>query len=281
MAHCGGVLRRQLRADDVTLRFHADCAFHIGAQHLRTGLPCQDYAVANALGDRAYAVVSDGCSSGGRTDVGARLIALGAAKALREEYRIDPTHIALEAARTFDLVKNDMLATCLSLSVGPDGVKMLVQGDGVTASMDSDGRVLMRRMDWSLNMPCYPIYSDDQYAQFIAAQGGSEAEAFHVQLCLNDDKEGVTIHRRVDKSVGGYLYGFDVLPRTVAIFSDGVTQVDGMEWQDVVCELMSFKSVEGDFVKRRLNRFLRDAEKRGRGPIDDIAMAAIVVEEVP
>ena len=28
------------------MRFSADCSFHIGAQHLRSGLPCEDYALA-------------------------------------------------------------------------------------------------------------------------------------------------------------------------------------------------------------------------------------------
>jgi hypothetical protein len=64
----------------------------------------------------------------------------------------------------------------------------------------------------------------------------------------------------------------------VAVFSDGVTQVDGMDWRDVVAELMNFKSIEGDFVKRRMNRFLKDCRAHGKGPIDDISMACIHID---
>ena len=97
------------------MRFHADCSFHIGAQHLRLGLPNQDYALAGNLDDRAYVVVSDGCSSGGRTDIGARLVSLAAARALREQYEVDPLHFVL-ASRPFDLRPEDWWATCLTVS---------------------------------------------------------------------------------------------------------------------------------------------------------------------
>lgn len=257
------------------MRFHADCSFHIGAQHLRTGTCCQDYAVAGALSDRAYVVVSDGCSSGGRTDVGARLVGLAAARALRERYDIDPLHYVL-AARPFDLELNDLLATCLTISVTPEETIIRVQGDGVVAIAKPNGALCMIRMDWAQNMPCYPAYADDGYVKFIAAQGGTEAMAFRIET---DTDNVSTVHRdTVAKNLDGHTITVCHPVAAVAVFSDGVTQVDGIPWQDAVRNLMAFKSVEGDFVKRRMNRFLRDAEKIGRGPIDDIAMAAIVIE---
>ena len=123
-------------------KIHADCAFHIGSQHLRNGLPCQDYAIAGDLPDRAYAVVSDGCSSGGRTDVGARLISLAAAKAFRSQ-NIDIGHFVYgidSASAFFDLNQSDMLATLLSMSVTQDEVFIRVQGDGVVSGCESFDR---------------------------------------------------------------------------------------------------------------------------------------------
>ena len=66
----------------------------------------------------------------------------------------------------------------------------------------------------------------------------------------------------------------------VSAVSNGVTQVDGMDWRDVVAELLSFKSTEGDFVKRRMNRFLKDCQKHGKGPIDDIAIGDRKVKDL-
>ena len=137
----------------------------------------------------------------------------------------------------------------------------------------------MFRMDWAHNMPCYPAYADDCFSQFIVAQGGPSAKAFRIETVA--DTGTFIDHKRVIDVVDGYRICCEMPFRAVAIFSDGVTQIDGIPWQDAVRDLMAFKSVEGDFVKRRMNRFLRDAEKIGRGPIDDIAMAAIVVEDGP
>ncbi|MBR1034034.1 hypothetical protein, partial [Bradyrhizobium liaoningense] len=74
----------------------------------------------------------------------------------------------------------------------------------------------------------------------------------------------------IDHDVRGYSH--------IAVFSDGVTQVDGMDWRDVVTALMSFKSTGGAFVKRRMLRFLKDCQAHGKGPIDDIAMACIHID---
>lgn len=256
-------------------RIHSDCAFHIGSQHLRNGLPCQDYAIAGDLPDRAYAVVSDGCSSGGKTDVGARLISLAAAKAIRNKTGgID----LFDSMSIFDLKQSDMLATCLYMEATQDEVFVEVFGDGVVALLEPTGSICMFRLDWSKNMPCYLCYEEDDFAGFIAAHGGPDEKAFHIETYEGGFFSTQSI--AVKDGINGHSFNITGRPlKAVAIFSDGITQVDGIPWQNAVTQLMSFKSTTGDFVKRRMNRFLRDAEKVGRGPIDDIAMAAIVIED--
>jgi Protein phosphatase 2C len=262
------------------MKIHADCAFHIGSQHLRNGLPCQDYAIAGDLPDRAYAVVSDGCSSGGRTDVGARLISLAATKIMRDKnLNINHFICGIDSTINFlDINQNDMLATLLSMRVTTSDVFIKVQGDGVVVLLEPTGSLCMFRLDWSKNMPCYPIYEEDNFAGFIEAQGGPDVKAFHIETY----EGGFFSTKSISVKDGIHGYSFTITGRplkAVAIFSDGVTQIDGIPWQNAVSQLMSFKSTEGNFVKRRMNRFLKDAEKVGRGPIDDIAMAAIVIED--
>ncbi|MDO8754959.1 MAG: hypothetical protein Q7J80_13765, partial [Anaerolineales bacterium] len=67
----------------------------------------------------------------------------------------------------------------------------------------------------------------------------------------------------------------------VAVFSDGATQVDELDWKDVVVQSMAFKTAEGEFAKRRMSRLIQDSQKTGRGPIDDISYAVtrIIHEE--
>lgn len=251
------------------MRFSADCSFHIGAQHLRSGMPCQDYAVSLTYKDMdsAVVVVSDGCSSGGKTDVGARITALSW------------LHVAspFVVGRQLGLKVDDLLATRLTIQASPPGAFVRVCGDGVVAEVDRDGHLRMWRMDWVNNMPCYPAYADDDFESFIAAHGGNE-NAFHIQRWAD---VGVGLHQEASLTKGtspdflklGHIIRTPAERlRAIAIFSDGVTQVEGMPWQEVVADLMNFRSTAGDFVKRRMNKFLKDHR-----PVDDIAMAAILV----
>ena len=65
----------------------------------------------------------------------------------------------------------------------------------------------------------------------------------------------------------------------IAVFSDGVSQVDGMTWKEVVLDFLAMKNTNGDFVKRRLIRGIRDMKTKGKGPIDDVSAAMIYLEE--
>jgi hypothetical protein len=108
------------------MRLYTDDYFHIGAAHLGSGLPCQDYALSRSTGDMAYAIVSDGCSTGGRTDSGARVVAHTAEVAIRDDWlrnrRPEPFSIPemtmhqkvlmQNAKQNLGLLPQDLLATC-------------------------------------------------------------------------------------------------------------------------------------------------------------------------
>jgi len=273
------------------MKFKADHAFHIGSQHLRGGLPCQDYAISDTRPDSVLGILADGCSSGGRTDVGARIIAHTTARVLKRDVAIlnDNVvdiachHLDVAAMQSLGLTPSDMLATCSYVAVYPDmsdGIARIV-GDGVLASIDLTGDLIMMRRDWAHNMPAYRIYRQDDYAGFIAAHG--DENAFTV-VDTTHARIGGTVHTATSEAtlknaIGGVRHSIELQrKRVIAVFSDGVTQVDGMDWRDVVAELMSFKSTEGEFVKRRMNRFLKDCLTCGKGPIDDISMAAIHID---
>ena len=66
----------------------------------------------------------------------------------------------------------------------------------------------------------------------------------------------------------------------LAVFSDGVTQIDGLDWKDAVVQLLAFKTTEGEFAKRRMIRLIKDAQAKGKGPVDDIAYAVVrIIQE--
>jgi hypothetical protein len=268
------------------MQFSADCSFHIGAQHLRSGLPCQDHAVCGSADWGTFAIVSDGCSSGGRTDIGSRLMTLGIAQTMRSRPPLSP----FEAMEGLGLEVSDLLATSVAAQVNGNGAEGLIRikGDGVGAFVLADGSLQIFKADWAGNMPWYPAYVLRGREDFIAAHA-QHADAFSVEKWVSapGDSSSLRWDETTSMSAASFPYedGWEaqvVAPlRAVAVFSDGVCQVDGMSWQRVVLELLAFRSTAGDFVKRRVNRFLRDAEKIGRGPIDDISMACILIDQEP
>jgi len=280
------------------MELRVDHSFHIGEQHLRTGKPCQDFAQSGIMTDTiAYIVVSDGCSSGGQTDIGARLLTLATERALKENVRGESDSVwsflyardtYAEAYRSMlQLQTKDMLATNMFAVSYGDSVLVHVTGDGVVALQYEDGLQLYR-FDWEQNMPYYPAYRlGKNQAEYRAAQADfetpltmrssslfagydSETPTLIDTFSIDEGMDGVTLSRSdtPDGSSPGRLLA-------VGLFSDGVEQVDQFETTEVIQALMSFKSTNGQFATRRMNRFLQEAHKRGRGPLDDIAMAVV------
>lgn len=264
------------------MRFSTDSAFHIGAQHLRSGMPCQDYAASGVLdtGGRAYAVVSDGCSSGQRTDIGARVIAVDFINGLSggQDGVTDISGIAF----SMKLYPADLYATRLSVVVTNKSFAAKVAGDGVLALAHVDGSIQMFKYEWANNMPWYPIYDlVGQREDFIAAHKSDEA--FRVESWIKKDgdlSKFIDVGVPAKDSARDHCLEFKWITgiAAAAVFSDGVFQIDGMEWQDVVSRLMAFKTTEGEFVKRRMIRFLHDLEKDGKRAMDDLSVAAILIQ---
>ncbi|MDP3645963.1 MAG: protein phosphatase 2C domain-containing protein [bacterium] len=278
------------------MKFHTDDHFVIGADHVSQGKPCQDYALSGLHGDMAYAVVSDGCSSGGLTDVGSRLMSLSTVAAMRElwstagrmqndaaeEIDLRQRIILGGVKETLRITRNDMLATCAFIYMTPQGGIIHLRGDGVLAIVGRDGHIGLYRFDWANNRPFYPAYIDDNYQSFIKAHGADvsvKALTSEVWVMRPDEEHVATLTHSIEDGIKGITLKISVNDLAyVAVFTDGVTQVDGMDWKRSTADLLAFKSIEGVFAKRRMNAFIKSSQKIGRGPLDDIAMAVVRVE---
>ena len=159
------------------IKLHTDDYFRIGATHLKTGKPCQDYAFSEVYNGAVFAGISDGCSSGRNTDVGSRILLLGTAALVKEHWtRVReiteeccvPDEITLRqkvilaaTRETLDLTTEDMLSTCLYIYVANNYGFVHIQGDGVVAMKDRSGRIVMRKYEWRNNTPFYPAYTNE------------------------------------------------------------------------------------------------------------------------
>lgn len=275
------------------MKFTTDSHFLIGHAHFNAGKPCQDYALSGIHQDAAYAVVADGCSTGGLTDVGSRILALATVRALRSwtdfPNSFGPGEVSMarrdgvsQARFTLGLDRSDMLATCIYAYFTPKGGFIHLEGDGVIAIMYRNGEIKMSRYDWMDNTPYYPAYLGNLDGFIQAHKGDLQAKRL--------TKENWIVSNGTFEDIGGQeftlsegLQGIteEISSDTcaeieyVAIFTDGITQIAELEWKEAVVEALAFKSTEGEFAKRRLNRMLKDVHKKGHGPIDDISFAVI------
>jgi hypothetical protein len=284
-----------------------DHTFHIGEQHVRTGKPCQDYTLSGTIGDTlAYAIVSDGCSSGGLTDIGARLMVLATKRAILDvlsQGTIPGDGAAVRAINTvrdgilrqyqteLGLEVSDLLATCLWAVATPEVVVAHIVGDGVVAIQYEEDLVL-HSFTWAKNMPYYPAYAfDDSAERFKTAQSESDTPLTYIEegtspTGMGDVPNGALEELTVEEGMDGLIIAREHSDENetpgkitaIALFSDGVTQVDKLSMPETVKQLTAFKSKSGQFGTRRMNRFLTDVKKSGRGPLDDIAYAVITLD---
>jgi hypothetical protein len=282
--------------------YEVDSHYLIGIRHINSGKPCQDHALSGLLdGGAAFAIAADGCSSGRHTDMGARLMTFATARAIRAQWTMTqksvgdqtPDEIAFYQRVGIDGVKTtlglnlqDLLATCVYAFVSPEGGFIHVQGDGVFAYKLRSGEIVMSRFDWQNNAPCYPAYAADNYASYINAQGGKvDVLALTPENWQLSPKGDLTELRQEKISLGNGIRGITkrftakelAEIEYIAVFSDGVTQIENLEWQKAVSQLLAFKTTAGEFATRRLIRAVKDAEQLGKGPIDDIAYAVIKI----
>ncbi|ALG66550.1 protein phosphatase 2C domain-containing protein [Beggiatoa leptomitoformis] len=258
---------------------HYDSFFTIGKTHTI----CEDYAIQ---GDTPYPflIVCDGCSSSAHSDVGARVLSL-VAKALIEtqlDNLIDNyqlfgqrlIHNAAAIVHKLAMPLSVLDATTLIALQLAQKIRVYVYGDGVILLKDRQGNVNYIEIEFTHNAPYYLSYWLTPTRQQEYASHDSHP------LIINDS-------RAPQKAIVPYnkqlIFDFSLTDyQTVAIASDGIGQcynfADGIRISvaDIAEQLLAFKQIEGDFVKRRVKRALEQLAKQGVYAADDLTLAAFV-----
>lgn len=251
-----------------------DAMFTIGSTHT----VCEDYAIAWPDGG----VVSDGCSGSSHTDVGARLLCWDAKRQLASSVLLDLPSEPLAACKQLGIPIISLLAT--TMSVTDDDSKFIVQvsGDGVVAARRRDGSVYIIQIDYASNAPFYAAYK-------------LMGDMIHIDSC--DTERRLTIF---DTQVGDDPVHHEVQPQAkedpylvltfekddydlVAVFSDGVEsfrrrvedRTEQMHFRDVVVKCLQVQRPHGQFMQRRIHRFLREVTSEGWFHYDDLSVAAL------
>jgi hypothetical protein len=280
---------------------NTDSHFVIGMNHVNQNSPCQDHALSGMIGDALFAVVSDGCSSGRHTDIGARVITCAAVTSIKECAAVIPIKDLPESihqlifeksqniASVIGLENQDLLATCVYAVVTPDGGFVHILGDGHVVLKFKDGTIRFISANWQNNTPYYP--ADRRKKDFIVEH--TKTEMGNNSLCINtitttaDATGEEKILVPIEAAVKGYVIPLTIHEienlEAVVVASDGFESfkkegliVDSVH---IAKPLTAFKNWEGEFVKRRLSMGLRTLAKELTFPGDDVAMAAIHITD--
>lgn len=269
--------------------WRADAHFRTGSSHDAEGSPCQDYALADN-GPLPFAVVSDGCSTSGRTDIGARLWCLAAERvhcfaADAEDYLNFMVPKVSGFRDVLGLVRADLDATVgVIFALRDKTVRTILFGDGIiVAKLNSRLEIVV--VEWAGNMPGYPSYAMTfaDRTQFLCQ---SESLADDGDACCSIARKTAWADGETDTgtallSARDGLRGIEIDwpadTEIAAIITDGIGQISGIDLHTAVADLMSFGAArEGAFAKRRLNAAIKRWAKDGHRPVDDISIAALV-----
>lgn len=279
----------------------SDGAFLTGQRHFLQALPGQDYALAGQSQGLAWGVVSDGCSSSGHTDVGARLWAhAGAAVLQRHGLGIVPevsrfAQLALQEASPLleRFAYDDGFAT-LGL-VASDGRRAgaALFGDGVLMALQRDGTLVFWGLSYAQSLPRYLNYERQARAlsmwekavgpdclrvvrnEYRLDSGARDADGSTMPELLNVRQVSVDGTR-----VPGFTVMFDDLSNLQALFvcTDGATSSPGANSNANLLALAGLEPGDEGFLKRHLSGMQRRWQQNpALAPEDDMGVAAVWV----
>lgn len=258
-----------------------DAAFVIGTRHAAVADPCQDYARS---GD-GWVAVADGCSTGGHTDIGARLWVM-AAKNVMDNHGVE----LLKTPKVFmekvldvggqQMKHHPVVDGLATLAVGglvDSSFHAILQGDGCVAVALCNGGLEYWEIAAPQNAPLYPQYMLD---------------AQHLEQWKKMVFNAPTQVRMFRYDDGGTLQNIQTLELTDDLFfarqwstdeayamlvcSDGVFSFSDKKPFAVLSDLFSVKEPTGAFMQRRLAAMQRGwIRKNEECSSDDLAVGGV------
>lgn len=294
-----------------------DCAFQIGKTHDI----CEDYALASDCGSLikdgdniTFAIVSDGCSSSRKTDIGSRVLSSAAVEQLNNIVAVTKNlnnfnaNVCISKAR--DIVKSLSLPTrtvdaTLLMATVSDCVQVKLYGDGFVAIGLDNGDIFTLRLEYHEGYPFYLNYLPESGIHFQNWKNLYSQKTIHTSIISNgeiirkecfpctceyfdrkNDKKKPAIYITGDTFETNMSIDLNSL-KWVTLISDGVDSfykteeadtslinID-IDYNEVISEALNFKNFNGKFMQRRLNRFLKFCQKNNWHHADDISFSSI------
>ena len=282
--------------------FRTDHIFRIGATHS----VCEDYAQSGGIDDAATAIVSDGCSSSPHTDIGARLLTMNflpwAAAGVQVRNKQLMQQILTKCLYALTLPLEALDATVLIAQATTKTITVTAWGDGFIVLRKRNGtfethKITFRTKDGKPSpYPVYLAYFMDCPITGWETKLIERLEHVMVQspireiVKVSSDGSAEVMQERV---AGNRAYTIEAPTEEydmVMVLSDGLDSFYRTEtmgtWKQtlevdpfhVINDLMTFKSMKGDFLQRRVQKLLKGYERENIRHADDFSVAAIHIE---
>ncbi len=281
---------------------NTDSVFTIGSSHK----VCEDYTASGTLKDFnvSWAALSDGCSSSPQVDFGARLL-VGAARkhiwdlitstngllfnSLDNELYYKPIIRYLEdICKSLKYDINCLDATLLTAVSKKQKTKIVCWGDGTIVIKKKDGTAEVIDIEASNGYPSYLSYHF-YHARIMDMR---RAEKNIIIRTYHLDNSGINYMPEIalQEFFTPYVITLDTQElEFVLLMSDGVQSFYNTDPNDygrkarpvhfmtIVKELMAFKNFQGEFVQRRFNKVLKEANTNKWEHYDDLSVAGIFI----
>lgn len=257
-----------------------DSYYTIGSTHQF----CQDYADSGEREDFIHACISDGCSSSKDSDIGARYLAKCFPLAVSSNLftfghfageTIEHKMVAKLANFEFDPENLDATLLSLVYDKKSDQLFIYAWGDGQIYLKYKEGSTQSYKISYKTNAPYYLSYrhgnKTEQYEKEFGVEYATIVEQWDNPQtpCLKFEHWGKNLFRIIENASKTLDFA--------AVMSDGVESFlpDGASKELAQNEFLNFKSLNGEFVKRRFQGFKRYCDKNAVTHYDDLSLAAI------
>jgi serine/threonine protein phosphatase PrpC len=263
----------------------SDCIFESARKPHKN---CQDYAIC---GDSPFPflIISDGCGSSDNTDIGSRILTHVAKSNLTlfltykgyEDYCKSVIENSFYSIKLLQINETCLDATLIVAYILNNRINVLMCGDGHIFMLDKKGEIILNeKISYKNNAPYYLSYMLNKERDKIYRESQGDDFVTVELTYLHNDKTFCNIVNNkwvVSHTINNIEF--------IIITSDGIDSfynlrtAERIPSDEIIKEVIDFKSKNGEFVKRRIRRMLSDFESKDIYNSDDLSVASFMIKE--
>lgn len=267
---------------------NADSYFEIGSSHII----CQDYALSGVYNDLAYTIISDGCSEGRYSEVGAQVICHVAKHAIINLHQVDLFQEAdkltlckllgnsilkriEEIGRLYPITSEALQATLIIALTNHYYSYVFAWGDGVIIIKDVGGDTYTHEIEYPSGAPFYLVTNPTTYSKLIEAEN---CKVIHKIYCNGEKAPSATMEYGPEQP---FVIRNEMNVTSITICSDGIKsyqddELNKIHFTDMVPEYTDYASETGVFVECNMKFLKKKMLKQKWTHYDDISCGSII-----